>query len=104
MHPGTGKTTELFQTITAYFQLWIKVSPFVSLFLPLGKQPVPFQLLIRLSTHQGDWSDLEELLNSVHSSVNWCMVSQLPAYVLHVVSEKFDIYKEHNDRIQELAY
>lgn len=55
-------------------------------------------------TNQGDWSNLEELLNSVHSSVNWCIVFQLPAYALHVVSDKFDIYKERNDRIQELAY
>lgn len=91
---------ELFQMMTAYFQLWIKISPFISLFLPLKKQPVPFQAL----ANQGDWSNLEELLNSVHSSVNWCIVFQLPAYALHVVSDKFDIYKECNDRIQELAY
>lgn len=31
------------------------------------------------------------------------MVSQLTAYVLHVVIAKFDIYKERNDRIQDLA-
>lgn len=95
---------ELFQMMTTYFQLWIKISPFISLFLPLKKQPVPVPVSDQALANQGDRSNLKELLNSIHSSVNWCIVFQLPAYALHVVSDKFDIYKERNDRIQELAY
>lgn len=62
---------------------------------------MPPELLMRCFTNQGDLSDFKELLNSVHVQVHHI----LPAYILHVVGDKFDIYKEQcDDRIQELTY